>query len=145
MTGTTTIQTASAQRAVQPIAGDGTRRRLRSRHLWIVAGLAIAIFANELGKTNGVGILTLIAFGIAPDLPRLLGIRGRDLTGVRTIALGAFNVLHHPVAPTVAVAVTATGVVPPIWLVGSLVWLSHVVIGRGVGDVPRWGGDRPDA
>ena len=109
--------------------GKGTGLRLRLRHLWLVPGLAIAIVANELGKANGIGILTLIAFGIAPDLPRLIGSRGHL----------AHNLLHQPAAPLVAVALAATGIVPIVWLVGSLVWLGHVVAGRGVGDVPRKG------
>jgi hypothetical protein len=112
--------------------GEGTGLRLRRRHLWLVPGLAIAIVANELGKANGIGILTLIAFGIAPDLPRLIGSRGRL----------AHNLFHQPAAPIVAIALTATGIVPIVWLVGSLVWLGHVVAGRGVGDVPRKGIDR---
>ena len=116
--------------------GQGTGLRLRRQHLWLVPGLAIAIVANELGKANGIGILTLIAFGIAPDLPRLLGSRGRP----------AHNILHQPASPLVAVALAlamaATGLVPIVWLVGSLVWLGHVVAGRGVGDVPRTGIDR---
>ncbi len=72
----------------------------------------------------------MIAFGIAPDLPRLLGSRGRPM----------HNLLHQPVAAAVAVAVSATGVLPVFCLIGSLVWLSHVVIGWAVGDVPRGGG-----
>ena len=116
MSGTTTMR-----------VGEGTGLRLRRRHLWLVPGLAIAIVASEVGKANGVEILTLIAFGIAPDLPRLIGSRGRL----------AHNVLHQPAAPLLAVALTATGLVPIVWLVGSLVWLGHVVAGRGVGDVPR--------
>jgi hypothetical protein len=107
--------------------GEETGLRLRLRHLWLVPGLAIAIVANELGKGNGVGILTLIAFGIAPDLPRLIGSRGRL----------AHNFLHQPAVPLVAIALAATGLVPIVWLVGSLVWLGHVVAGRGIGDVPR--------
>jgi hypothetical protein len=106
-------------------------RRLRRRHLWLVPGLAIAIVANQLGEANGVGILALIAFGIAPDLPRLFGVRGRP----------AHNILHQPlIAATVAGAMalgTAAALVPVVWLVGSLVWLGHVVAGWGVGDVPR--------
>jgi hypothetical protein len=121
MSGTTAIK-----------VGEGTGIRLRRRHLWLVPGLAIAIVANELGKGNGVGILTLITFGIAPDLPRLLGSRGRL----------AHNLLHQPAAPLLAVALAATGIVPIVWLVGSLVWLGHVVAGRGIGDVPRKGIDR---
>jgi hypothetical protein len=130
-----TIHAGGAERVAPPEAGEGTGRRLRRRHLWLVPGLAIAILANELGKANGVGILTLIAFGIAPDLPRLFGSRGRL----------AHNVMHQPVAPLAAVAIGVTGLVPVIWLVGSLVWLGHVVVGRGIGDVPRGGGDQAGA
>ena len=32
-----------------------------------------------------------------------------------------------------------------VWLVGSIVWLGHVVVGWGVGDVPRKKGHRSDA
>jgi hypothetical protein len=140
MSATTAINVGGAEQAVHP-AGKGRARRLRWRHLLIVPGLAIAIFANELGKTNGVGILALIAIGITPDLPRLLGLGRRPLT---SLPVRVFNVLHHPVAPIVAVAVGMTGVLPAIWLVGSLVWLGHVIVGHGVGDVPRRGGDRAD-
>ena len=137
MNEATTIQVGGAERAVHSKpAGEGRRLRLRWRHLWIVPGLAIAIFANELGKTNGVGILLLIAFGIAPDVPRLFGI-GRLRQGVGSLPLRAFNLLHHPIAPATAVVIAATGVVPTLWLVGALVWAGHVVIGWGVGDVRR--------
>jgi hypothetical protein len=127
MSGTTTIDVGGAERAGRTQPGAATGRRLRRRHLWIVPGLAIAILANELGKSNGIGILTLIAFGIAPDVPRLFGSRGRLAHGL----------LHQPVAPLVAVALSASGIVPVVWLVGSLVWVGHVVVGRAVGDVPR--------
>jgi hypothetical protein len=134
MNEATTIQVGGAELAVHTKPAE-EGRRLRWRHLWVVPGLAIAIFANELGKTNGVGILLLIAFGIAPDVPRLFGI-GRS-GPVGEAALRAFNLLHHPVAPAVAIAIAATGVVPTVWLVGALVWLGHLVIGWGVGDVRR--------
>ena len=108
-------------------------RRLRRRHLWLVPGLAIAIVANQLGEANGVGILALIAFGIAPDVPRLFGVRGRL----------AHNVLHQPAlaggAAAAAAIGTLAGLLPVAWLVASLVWLGHVVGGWGVGDVPRGG------
>ena len=130
----TTIQAVGAERDVRPERGEGTGRRLRLRHLWLVPGLAIAIIANELGKANGVGILALLAFGIAPDLPRLLRSRGQLAHGV----------LHQPVVALAAVAIGVTGVVPVVWLVGSLVWLGHVIAGRAVGDGPR-GGDRAHA
>ena len=131
----TTIGRGGAERAARPEVGKGTGRHLRRRHLWVVPGLAIAIVANELGKGNGVGILGLIAFGIAPDVPRLFRSRGRL----------AHNLLHQPAAPLAAVAIGATGLVPVVWLVGSLVWLGHVLVGRGLGDVPRGGGDRARA
>lgn len=129
MTQTTAILADGAQSA--PVtAKEG--RRLRWHHFWIVPGVAIAIFANHFGTTNGVGILALLAFGIAPDLPRLLGSRGRPMHAL----------LHQPMIPAMAVAIAATGVVPVAWLIGSLVWFSHVVIGRAVGDVPRHGARR---
>ncbi|HEX5823782.1 MAG TPA: hypothetical protein VFY18_04905 [Candidatus Limnocylindrales bacterium] len=135
MSGTTTVDAGGAQRAAQPGVEEGKRRLLRWRHLWLVPGLAIAIFANALGNANGVGILMLIAFGIAPDLPRLFGSRGRP----------SHNLLHQPAAPLMAVALAATGVVPVVWLVGSLVWLGHIVAGRAVGDVPQGGGHGSNA
>jgi deazaflavin-dependent oxidoreductase (nitroreductase family) len=133
--------TTMAARAARPASARVRARRLRRRHLWLVPGLAIAISANQLGNTNGVGILALIAFGVAPDLPRLLGSRGRAM----------HNLLHHPASALVAVAVAAVGAVavsgaaPVVWLVASLVWLSHIVIGRAIGDVPRPGAARREA
>jgi hypothetical protein len=125
MTQITSIQAGDATIPAPVKVKEG--RRLRWRHLWLVPGLAIAIYANQLGNGNGVGILALIAFGIAPDVPRLLGSRGQSMHGL----------LHQPVVPAIAVAIAATGVVPIVWLVGALVWLSHVVIGRAFGDAPR--------
>jgi hypothetical protein len=133
MSGTTTIQVTAAEAAVQP-TGERKGRRLRRRHLWIIPGLAVAIYANTLGQANGVGILALIAFGIAPDVPRLFGARGRPM----------HNVLHQPLAAAAAVAIagaaTVAGVPVAFWLVGALVWLGHLIVGWGVGDVPRPGG-----
>jgi len=119
------------QTAALPSARPARRLRLRRRHLWLVPGLAIAIAANKLGEANGVGILALVAFGIMPDVPRLLRSRGRRL----------HDLLHQPLIATVALslslAVAPSGVVPAVVLVATLVWFSHVVIGRGVGDMPR--------
>ena len=125
------------------VIGARAGRRFRRRHLWIIPGLAIAIAANELGKANGVGILALIAFGIAPDVPRLFGSRGRPVHGL----------LHQPALAAAALALALAGVAsgvtsgaaPVIGLVAALVWVSHVVIGWGVGDIPRGAGDRPRA
>jgi len=131
MNGATAIELGGAASAAQSKTGE--RRRLRPRHLWLVPGLAIAVFANQLGNLNGVGIVAMIAFGIAPDLPRLLGSRGRP----------AHDLLHHPVAALAAVALAAagtqvaSGAAAVVVLVGALVWLSHVAIGFALGDVRR--------
>jgi hypothetical protein len=133
MTATTAVQ-----------AGEGTRRRFRRRHLWLIPGLAIAIVANQLGSQNGVGIWALIAFGIAPDLPRLFGINGSNLRGARSWAQRAFNLVHDPIVASGSSVVVGIAVVvavlPVIWLVGALIWVSHVVVGWGVGDVRRRSG-----
>lgn len=147
MTATNTINVGTAEHAaVRPTGEHNKGRRLRRRHLWIIPGLAVALVANQLGNDNGVSILALIAFGIAPDLPRLLGLGRRP---VDSIPVRVFNVLHHPASPVAAAIVTAAGaelnVVPVIALVASLVWLGHVVIGLGVGDVPRRRGERSHA
>jgi hypothetical protein len=138
MNGATTTNARGAEGLELPAVGQGRGRRLRRRHLWLIPGLAIAIAANMLGEANGVGILALIAFGIAPDLPRLLGSRGRPI----------HNVLHQPLlagaAAATAIVLVPIGVLPTFWLVGALVWVGHVVAGWGVGDVPR-GGVRPHA
>ena len=138
MSGTTTIQVGGAEGAIATGARRG--RRLRRRHLWLIPGLAVAIYANTLGQANGVGILALVAFGIAPDIPRLFGTRGRRL----------HNVLHEPLLAVgalavAAVAIATTDVLPIFWLVGALVWVGHVIVGWGVGDVPRPRADRSNA
>jgi len=134
-TSATRDQLERAVRAVTPAVAEKPGRRLRRRHLWLVPGLAIAIYANAVGNAYGVSILELIAFGIAPDVPRLFGRRGRPI----------HNLLHQPIGPIIAVAITLSGIVPTFWLVGSLVWLGHVIAGQGVGDVPHGAGERPNA
>lgn len=106
--------------------GASSARRFKRRHLWLVPGLAIAIFANAQAAIYGVGIAYMILFGVAPHLPAWLpGLRRNH---------GLFNVLHHPL-PAVAVAIVAWfGLVPPIALVGALAWLSHIVIDWALAD-----------
>ncbi len=113
-------------------------RRLRLRHLWIAPGLAIAIFASMEANRLGLGIMPLLVFGIAPDLPRLLGIGQPHAHGqMAARAVPAFNLMHHSVPPLVALALGATGAVPPVLYVGALAWLGHIVIGLGIGDRRR--------
>jgi hypothetical protein len=143
VTEATTIRVGGAERADRPTAGtaagEGTGRRLRRRHLWLVPGIAIEIFANELGTEHGIGILALIAIALAPDVPRLFGALGRPI----------HDLLHQPAAATGAVVLglagVAAAVLPIAWLVAALVWFGHVVAGRAIGDVPRRAEDRPRA
>lgn len=127
---------AVPQAAIPQAAGTASKgRRLRRRHLWLVPGLAIAIYANLLGGEHGVGIVELVLFGIAPDLPRLLR---RFVGGAGVVAIRVSNVLHQPLVAFAALAIAAAGavssIVPIVVLVATLVWSSHVVIGWGVGD-----------
>ena len=113
---------------------DG-RGWLRLRHLWVVPGLAITFYANGQAGHLGVGIVPLLVFGIAPDLPRLLGLGQPHAHGqMSPRAVPAFNLMHHPVPPLVMLAVAATGVLPLVLYVGALAWLGHIVLGLGVGD-----------
>jgi Domain of unknown function (DUF4260) len=109
-------------------------RRLRRRHLWLIPGLAIAVYANGLAADHGLGLGVLLAFGIIPHLPALLGIGQPHANGqMAARAVPLFNVLHHPVPPLVVAALAAAGVLSPFWLVGGLVWFSHIVVDQAFG------------
>ncbi len=102
-------------------------RRLRRHHLWLIPGIGLALFANAHGSELGVGLVPLLVFGIAPDLPRLGGIR-------RPALLGLHNAMHRPVlAMAVLLGAAVTGMSPFLY-VGALAWLGHIVVGWGTGD-----------
>ena len=112
-----------------------SRRRLRPRHLWIIPGLAIAIYANGLASENGLGLVPLLLFGILPKLPFFLGIGQPTVAGqLPPRAVMGWNVMHHPVTPTLLLGATLIGLLPLFWTVGGLAWLSHIVIDWGLGD-----------
>jgi hypothetical protein len=109
--------------------------RLRPRHLWLIPGLAIAVYASTQATAYGLGIVPLLVFTIVPDVPRLLGVGQRHPHGrMATRAVPLFNLLHHPVPPLVLLGLAVAGVLSPLWLVGSIAWLGHLVIGLGIGD-----------
>lgn len=109
--------------------------QLRLRHLWLVPGLAIAVYASTQATHFGIGIVPLLVFTIVPDLPRLLAVGQRHERGqLPTRAVPLFNLLHHPVPPLALLALTTVGVLSPVWLVGSIAWLGHIVIGLAIGD-----------
>jgi hypothetical protein len=104
------------------------RRRLRARHLWLVPGFAIAVYANAQASANGLGLGPLLIFGIVPHLPALLGIGQPHAPGqMAQRAVPLFNLMHHPLPPLVVLGLAAAGILSPFWLVGALAWLSHLV------------------
>jgi hypothetical protein len=109
-------------------------RRLRRRQLWLIPGLAIAVYANALASEHGLGLGPLLLFGIVPHLPALLGIgqpHARGQMAARAVPL--FNVMHHPMPPLVILGLAAAGVLSPFWLVGALAWGSHIVVDLAFG------------
>ena len=110
-------------------------RRLPLRHLWLVPGLGIALFANAQAGALHVGLVPLLVFGIVPHLTVLVGFgqpHARGQLAPRAVPL--FNTMHHPAVPLAVLGLAAAGVLPPFWLVGALAWLSHIVIDWGFGD-----------
>ena len=104
-------------------------RRLALRHLWLIPGLGLALFANAQSSTLHVGLVPLLVFGIVPHLTAVLGIgqpHSRGQLAPRAVPL--FNAMHQPVVPLVVLGLAATGVLSPFWLVGALAWLSHIVV-----------------
>ncbi len=98
--------------------------------MWLVPGIGLSLFANLQGAQLGVGLIPLLVFGIAPDLPRLIGLRRPGMVSVH-------NALHHPAAGLLLLlGATAVGGVPVAYI-GALAWLSHIVVGWGVGDRMR--------
>jgi F420H(2)-dependent quinone reductase len=105
-------------------------RRVRLRHLWIVPGIGLALFANTQASSLGGGIVPLLLFGIVPDVPRLFGLRRPTMRMLHTA-------MHlPPVALVVLLAAAVTGMSPFVY-VGALAWLGHIVVGWGTGDRVR--------
>jgi F420H(2)-dependent quinone reductase len=125
------VTTAVEASKADPAAAAAPRgRRLRARHLWLIPGLAIAFFANFQAADFGIGIVPLIAMGLAPDVARVTGLR-------RPFAVGVHNVLHQPVLPIAVLLGNAIVGSIPLAYIGGLVWLGHIVMGWGVGDRVR--------
>ena len=125
---TATIARTPSEEAHRP-------RRLALRHLWLVPGLGVALYANAQASTFHVGLVTLLAFGIVPHLTVLLGIGQSHARGqLAPRAVPLFNAMHHPAAPLAVLGLAAVGVLAPFWLVGALVWLSHIVVDWAMGN-----------
>ncbi len=128
----------AAETAVAPVARS---RRLRPRHLWIVAGLAVAVYGGSIATQHELGLAPLLIFSIVPHLTVLIGFGQPHEKGqLATRAVPFFNAMHHPVPPLVLAGVGALGALSPFWLAGALAWLGHIAIDLGMGNGLR----RPD-
>jgi len=121
------------------VAATSIRRgRLSPRLLWLVPGIAVAIYAGRQAEDHGMGLLglaTLLAFGIVPHLPVLLGLGRPHARGqMPTRAVPLFNATHHPVGPLALLVLSGVGILSPLWLVGGLAWLGHLVVDLALGD-----------
>jgi hypothetical protein len=135
MTATGQTLTVEGQ-GTAPIAPVAVRhgRRLRVRHLWLIPGLAVAVYANALSGQHGLGLGPVLLFGIVPHLPALLGIGQAHAPGqMPARGLRLFNVMHHPLPPLAILGLAMVGPLSPFWLVGALAWLSHIVVDRAFG------------
>lgn len=113
----------------------GYGRRIRRRHLWLVPGLAIAIVANLQSTEHGLGLGPVLLFGILPHLPALLGLGQPHAPGqMAARAIPLFNMTHQPWPPLLIVALAATDILSPFWLVAGLAWFSHIVVDLAIGD-----------
>ena len=112
-----------------------SRRMVKARYLWVIPALAIAFYATGQAGLHGLGLVPLLVFGIVPHLPVLVGYvqpHARGQLAPRAVPL--FNAMHHPIPPLAVLGLAAAGVLPPLWFVGALAWLSHIVIDWAMGD-----------
>jgi hypothetical protein len=124
----TALRTLSVATVMRP-------RRLVRRHLWLVPGLAIAIYANMQAADHHLGLVPLLVFGIVPHLPVLMGIGQPHAKGqLARRAVPLFNAMHQPAAPVAILGLAAVGILSPFWFVAALAWLSHIVVDLGFGD-----------
>jgi hypothetical protein len=120
-----------------------SRWRPAYRHLWLVPGLAIAVYANARASEHALGLGVLLIFGIVPHLPALLGVGQPHARGqMASRAVPLFNAMHHPVPPLALLAVAAAGFLSPFWFVAALAWFSHIVVdlafGQGLRTADGW-------
>jgi F420H(2)-dependent quinone reductase len=108
----------------------GRRLHLRLRHLWLLPGIGLALFANTQASQFAVGLVPLLVFGIAPDLPRFVGLR-------RPAMLLVHNATHQPALALVVLFGSAVTGLSPFAYVGALAWLGHIVVGWATGDRVR--------
>jgi hypothetical protein len=127
----------SAQATATPVRTPAGRR-LRPRHLWIIPGLAIALVGSRTDSSL-VAIGAMVVGGIAPHLLAVIAGIGQPRANGRMAPRGltVFNAMHEPVVPAAIVLAQLSGLVPTLVFVAATAWLSHIVIGWGIGDRKR--------
>lgn len=124
-------------------AESRSRWRPTYRHLWLVPGLAIAVYVNAQASEHALGLGVLLIFGIVPHLPALLGVGQPHARGqMASRAVPLFNAMHHPAPPLALLVVAAAGLLSPFWFVAALAWSSHIVVdlafGHGLRTADGW-------
>ncbi len=125
-----TSATDGGQNAATAVPTTARSRRVRPRHLWLIPGIGLALFANAQASDLAVGLVPLLVFSIVPDFPRLVGTR-------RPAMLAIHNVTHNPAAALAVLLVSAATGMSPFVYVGALAWIGHIVVGWGTGDRMR--------
>jgi hypothetical protein len=114
------------------------QRRRSLRPIWLVAGLAVAVYAGTQATQHDLGLVPLLLFGIVPHLAPLVGIGQPHASGqLAPRAVPLFNAMHHPALPLAVLGLAVVGVLTPFWLVGALAWLGHIAFDYGLGDGQR--------
>lgn len=109
--------------------------RPRRRHVFVVAGLWLAVVGNAEASAQGIGIPAVIGFSLIPTLPLLLGLGQPKRPGrVASRVVRPFNLTHEPLVPIALGALGVLGLLPVVAVVGAMVWLGSVVISWGLGD-----------
>lgn len=137
MTAASVVGSGVATNVASP-AVPTPRRWLRPRLLWLVPGLAIGYHASGLAEHVPLGLVALLLFGIAPHATVLLGLVQPHAPGrLAPRAVPWFDLAHHPLLPMLLIAVGASGIVSPVWTLGGMAWLSHIVVDWALGSGSR--------
>jgi hypothetical protein len=100
------------------------------------AGLAAALVAVIVlvYARESVGWWPVVAFGLGPDLPLLLGAgRGLEQGQLHPRAVPLYNAVHRFWGPLAVGAITLAASLPAAWLVAALAWATHIAVDRAVG------------
>ena len=98
-------------------------------------GTGHRVYASGQAGLRGLGLVPLLVFGRFPISPPCSGYGQPHARGqLVPRAVPLFNALHHPLPPLAVPGLAAAGVLPPLWFVGSLAWLSHIGMDWAMGD-----------